>query len=107
VHWETLRFRVGPATPGSIYNYTHGERILRTGDPEQAYVERLLPIKLALELVYLRRASLTYDFRIIARTLATIGLIMLGKRDFADPPEMAAAQQFLAPAAGEFAPTRL
>src|SRR5256884_6039922 len=47
VHRETLAVRPGLASPGSIYNYTHGERLLLSGQPERDYVDRLLPLKLA------------------------------------------------------------
>src|SRR5437868_6896109 len=86
--WETLRVRPGLASPGSIYNYTHGHQYLDDADPEGTYIERLLPIKLALESVYVRRASLWYDLRIVGRTVSTIALIALGKRRFSEPCEM-------------------
>jgi lipopolysaccharide/colanic/teichoic acid biosynthesis glycosyltransferase len=85
---ETLRVRPGLASPGSIYNYTHGDRILGQDDPEQAYVTKLLPVKLALENVYVREANLVYDLRIILRTVWTILQMALGRQDFPDPPEM-------------------
>jgi len=96
-HFETLCVLPGLASPGSIYNYTHGEQMLDTDDPEKAYVERLLPIKLALDMVYVREASLIYDLRIIFRTALTILAITLGKRHFADPPEMKKAQALVYP----------
>lgn len=85
----TLRVRPGLAGVSSIYNYTHGEQMLTGDDPEAVYVEKLLPIKLALETVYLERASLGYDLRLILRTVMAIGKIMLGRTDFPDPPELA------------------
>lgn len=88
-HWETLSVRPGLTSPGSIYGYTQGEKLIGRRDPEKDYLERLLPVKLALELVYLRRASLLYDFRLLARTAAVIALIALGRREFGDPPELA------------------
>jgi lipopolysaccharide/colanic/teichoic acid biosynthesis glycosyltransferase len=90
---ETLRVRPGLASPGSLYNYTHGDALLAGADAERAYVERLLPPKMALERVYVRRAGLLYDLWIIARTALVIAAIAAGKRDFADPPEMAAARR--------------
>ena len=90
---ETLNVAPGLASPGSIYNYTHGHLYLRDADPEGSYVRQLLPMKLALELVYLRRQSFTGDLHVIARTAITIVRIALGQRRFAEPPEMAEAQQ--------------
>ncbi|RLS30610.1 MAG: sugar transferase [Planctomycetota bacterium] len=90
---ETLNVAPGLASPGSIYNYTHGHLYLRDADPEGSYVRQLLPMKLALELVYLRRQSFTGDLLVIARTAITIVRIALGQRLFAEPPEMAEARQ--------------
>jgi lipopolysaccharide/colanic/teichoic acid biosynthesis glycosyltransferase len=90
--WVTLRVAPGLASPGSIYNYTHGEHFLQ-GDAERAYVERLLPLKLALDRVYVERASVVYDMRLIGRTLIVLGTRLLGRRRFADPPEMAAVRR--------------
>jgi lipopolysaccharide/colanic/teichoic acid biosynthesis glycosyltransferase len=88
-HWETLSVRPGAASPGSIYSYTHGEKLIGSRDAEKDYLEKLLPVKLALELVYVRHASFLYDLRVVFRSAAVISLIALGKRQFADPPEMA------------------
>jgi len=88
-HRETLAVRPGLASPGSIYNYTHGEKLIGGQDPERDYVEKVLPVKLALEQVYVRQASFCYDLRLIFRTVGVIVLIALGKRRFRDPPEMA------------------
>lgn len=89
---ETLRVLPGLASPGSIYNYTHGEKMLDASDPEKQYVEHLLPIKLALDVVYVRESSPLYDAQIIWRTLLTIARISLGQREFTDPPEMKKAR---------------
>lgn len=94
-HRQTLCVRPGLASPGSIYNYTHGESLLSEGDPEKFYVEKLLPIKLALEVVYVRESSILYDCVIILRTIGVIACIALGKRRFADPPEMRKVQSEL------------
>ncbi|HEY7911800.1 MAG TPA: sugar transferase [Blastocatellia bacterium] len=87
-HMETLTVLPGLASPGSIYNYTHGERLLSAENTEKQYVEQVMPVKLALDIVYVREASVVYDLKIILRTMRVIFAIALGKRDFADPPEM-------------------
>lgn len=85
---ETLGVRPGLASPGSLYNYTHGQAWL-TGDAVMSrYVSDLLPIKLKLDRVYVHEASLLYDIRIIVRTLAVLGARACGRRVFRDPPEM-------------------
>jgi len=92
VHWETLAVRPGLASPGSIYNATHGARLLEGPDPERRYLESLLPLKLALDLVYVRRASLGYDLAVIGRTLRLIAGQLAGRTRFPDPPELAEAR---------------
>jgi lipopolysaccharide/colanic/teichoic acid biosynthesis glycosyltransferase len=93
---ETLGVRPGLASPGSIYQYASAEHLLADDDPEAHYVDKLLKTKLALDRIYIRNASLRRDVAIIGRTLWSIGAIAIGKRKFAHPPEMAAAQRLLA-----------
>ena len=92
---ETLAVRPGLASPGSLYHFTSGDALLHADDPETHYVDKLLKTKLALDRVYIRRASLRSDLKIIGRTLAAIGGVALGRRTFKQQPEMAAAQRLL------------
>jgi lipopolysaccharide/colanic/teichoic acid biosynthesis glycosyltransferase len=93
---ETLGVRPGLASPGSIYQYQTGDKMLGGDDPEGRYVDKLLKTKLALDRVYIRRATLRSDFAIIGRTLLTIGAVAAGRRKFRAPPEMTAARRLLA-----------
>lgn len=88
----TLTVRPGLASPGSLYAYTHGDALL-DGAVEDAYLTRLLPVKLALDAEYVRRASLTYDLRVMARTIWIIAARLAGRRQFREPPEMAGVRQ--------------
>ena len=97
-HRETLRVLPGLASPGSIYSSTHGDRILAGNDPEGRYLELMLPLKLALDRVYVRRACLRYDMQIIARTLIVIARSLVGWTNFPNPPEITAAWRLLVPA---------
>ena len=92
-HMETLAVRPALTSPGSVYYYAVGEETLRHGDAVDAYVERLLPVKLALDLVYVREASLAYDLALVVRTAAVIAARAAGRRRFPDPPELARARQ--------------
>jgi len=92
---ETLAVRPGLASPGSIYQFTDGDKLLTGKDPETRYVDKLLKTKLALDRVYLRRASMARDLAIIGRTLFAIGAVAAGRRKFGPPPEMAAARRLL------------
>ena len=91
----TLDVRPGLTSPGSIYNYTHGERLIDGVDPEQSYIERLLPIKMALERVYIQRLSLKYDLQLVVRTAWILIRKMMGHAEFANPPELQPALQDL------------
>jgi lipopolysaccharide/colanic/teichoic acid biosynthesis glycosyltransferase len=88
----TLQVQPGVTSPGSLYYYTHCEASLGHGDVTQRYVERLLPLKLALDRVYIGRSTLIYDIRVILRTVAVIGGRTLGIRRFPDPPELPEAR---------------
>jgi len=92
---KTLLVRPGLASPGSLYNYTHGEIMLSSQDAEHAYVQKLLPIKLALEQVYVKRANIIYDFWIILRTIVVIFKIALGIKNHSEPPEMFEARKLM------------
>jgi lipopolysaccharide/colanic/teichoic acid biosynthesis glycosyltransferase len=93
----TLRAAPGVTSPGTVYYYTHCESILATDDAVDQYVEELLPAKLALDRVYLRRATMLYDLRVIVRTIAGIGARVLRSKWFPDPPELREAEGHEAP----------
>jgi lipopolysaccharide/colanic/teichoic acid biosynthesis glycosyltransferase len=95
VHHETFRVPPGLTCPGSIYAYTHGERELDASDPERCYAERLLPLKLALDLVYVRQMNVRYDVQLIARTAWVLGSAFLGRRSFPLPRELPQAQRIM------------
>lgn len=95
---ETLTVRPGLASPGSIYNYTHAEPELDSGalpgeDTATTYARLLLPRKLALDLVYVREASVAADLRIMLRAAVAIVAHLFGRRTFPDPPELTRARQ--------------
>lgn len=86
---ETLSVKPGLASPGSIFNYTHAEEYLDDNDPENTYIEKLLPVKLAIERVYIENQSFLYDLKIILRTVVVIFLKTFGKKVFKYPWELA------------------
>ena len=95
-HRELLGVRPGLTSPGTLYDYAHGDTIVGCSDPERGYVERLLPLRLALDLVYVRRASLAYDAALVARTVRMIAATVFGRRSSGDPPELIQARGLLA-----------
>jgi lipopolysaccharide/colanic/teichoic acid biosynthesis glycosyltransferase len=99
--WETLDVAPGLTSPGALYSTTHGENWLSQRDAERDYFEHLLPLKLALDRVYVRRASLAYDLGVIVRTLGVVIGRVFGRRRFPEPPEMNEARQLLTPAVAQ------
>jgi lipopolysaccharide/colanic/teichoic acid biosynthesis glycosyltransferase len=86
----TLQVPPGLTSPGTVYYYTHGESMLTTETSVvEEYVQRLLPAKLALDRVYMKRPTVLYDIRVMLRTVVTIVWRGLGRRWFPDPPELA------------------
>jgi lipopolysaccharide/colanic/teichoic acid biosynthesis glycosyltransferase len=93
---ETLTVRPGLTSPGGLYPYMFAELAEPSGgDPEGHYVTHVLPIKLALDLVYVKRASLHYDVVILVRTVTIVIARLFGKRRFADPPEREEAERYV------------
>lgn len=81
---QVLKSKPGLTSPGSLYDYTHGENY----EDEASYEKEFLPTKMDLELYYVKRKSILYDARLIARTVKVILQIMLGKEDFDAPEEL-------------------
>jgi lipopolysaccharide/colanic/teichoic acid biosynthesis glycosyltransferase len=90
---DTLQVLPGLTSPGTLYYYTHCEEMLAGDAAEEIYVQSLLPLKLALDRVYLRNASLSYDLQLIARTILIIVARLFGTHQFPDPPELMEAEQ--------------
>jgi lipopolysaccharide/colanic/teichoic acid biosynthesis glycosyltransferase len=85
---QTLQVHPGVTSPGSLYYYTHLERTLEGTDATDVYAERLLPAKLAIDRVYLKRANLGYDINLLFRTAVVIIGRCVGWKRFPDPPEI-------------------
>lgn len=77
---ETLAVRPGVTSPGAIFGYLEGDALLDAADPEGSYAARLLPIKLAVERVYLDRATFLSDLGVIVKTALAIAISMTGAR---------------------------
>lgn len=90
---STLRALPGITSPGTLYYYTHYERMLAGSGFMSVYTQRLLPLKLSLDRVYLKRANLVYDCRLLLRTVVVIVGRALGIRRFPEPPELREAER--------------
>jgi lipopolysaccharide/colanic/teichoic acid biosynthesis glycosyltransferase len=68
-----LTVRPGLTGPGQVYFTTHQAGELDgVADPEEHYIRHQLHPKLALDLEYLQRRSMTHDLSIVVRTLAAL-----------------------------------
>ena len=83
----TLDVLPGLACPGSIFNYTHGDRYLSGSNTDDIYVKKFLHVKLALDMYYLEHWNLLYDIEIVFRTIYVIVVSLLGKKKFTYPKE--------------------
>lgn len=86
--FKALSVLPGLTSPGSIYNYTHGEKCIDLKDPEAAYVKHVMPVRVALDLVYVREASWLYDIHLVLRTIWVLLCVFAGRGNFPEPPEM-------------------
>lgn len=87
---RSLAVRPGLTSPGSICYYTHGEQLLADGEAEQYYVSRLLPIKMAVDLAYLQRATFLSDLGVCGRTAWVLLQKAVGRKNFPVSLEMQA-----------------
>ena len=72
---HVLNVRPGITGMASLDYIDENELLARAADPEQAYINEVMPAKLALDLRYVREQSFLLDLRII---LATVGKVFGG-----------------------------
>ncbi len=80
---EILSVRPGLTSAASLYDYTVGDKV--TDNDE--YIKTVLPVKLEMEMLYLKKQSFGYDCSLVWRTIVTIIQVLFGKKDFKDMPE--------------------
>ena len=81
----------GLTSPGSVFYYTHGEQLLSDGEAEDFYVTRLLPLKMAIDLDYLKSSTLWTDLNVILRTASVLVQKALGRTSFPTPAVLLSA----------------
>jgi lipopolysaccharide/colanic/teichoic acid biosynthesis glycosyltransferase len=82
---QSLAVPPGLTSPGSVFYYTHGERLLADGAAEDFYVAALLPLKMTIDLEYLSRAGLWSDVGVILSTASVLFQKALGRKQFPTP----------------------
>lgn len=68
----TLLVRPGVTAPSSIAFKDEDRLLVSSGDPDQIYIEQILPPKTELNLKYLRDISVTDDIKIMFQTVAAV-----------------------------------
>lgn len=69
---RVLSVRPGITGMASLDYVDENELLAKAADPERAYIEQVMPAKLALDLRYVRERNLLLDLRIIAATVKLI-----------------------------------
>ena len=69
---KVLSVRPGITDVASLEYRDEGERLARAADPEQEYVNVVMPAKLQLAAQYVDRASLAFDLQLILRTMKLV-----------------------------------
>ena len=67
-----LSVRPGITDWASLWNSDEGVVLAGSADPERAYLERIRPEKIRLQLAYVRNQSFLVDLGIIAQTVLTV-----------------------------------
>lgn len=68
----TLLIRPGITAPSSIAFKDEDRLLVASGDPDQIYIEQILPPKTELNLQYLRGVSVAGDIKIMFQTVAAV-----------------------------------
>lgn len=69
---RVLNVRPGITSLASIRYRNENEILAKAEDPDKAYVEQIMPDKIAIDLEYVENASLTNDIKLIFRTFGEI-----------------------------------
>jgi len=69
---RVLAVRPGITDPASLAHIDEAALLAGAADPERAYIETILPAKLALQADYAERATLASDLAVLGRTLRVL-----------------------------------
>jgi lipopolysaccharide/colanic/teichoic acid biosynthesis glycosyltransferase len=75
-----LKVRPGITDWASLWNLDEGEVLAGSPDPERAYMEKVRPGKISLQLEYVRHRSFFMDLVILLQTLVAVFLRMRPRR---------------------------
>lgn len=72
---EAAKVQVGLSGPAALYDFIYGDQIT----DEKKYMEIVYPIRRELEYMYVRKAGICYDLKMIVYTVICIVYTFLGK----------------------------
>lgn len=72
---EAAKMTVGLSGPAAIYDYVYGEKFT----DETEYMEKVYPTRRELEYVYVKKASIFYDLKMIVYTVISLVYTISGK----------------------------
>lgn len=70
---KVLRVRPGITDPASLAFRNENELLSQESDPDKAYIERIMPAKLKMNLDYLENANLLTDITLMVNTVLHMG----------------------------------
>lgn len=74
----------GLTSAASLYDYTVGD----TYNDDEAYRRDVIPVKLDMERLYVKKESFIYDVELVLRTVETIILVLLQSDKYPPMPEI-------------------
>lgn len=72
---EAAKVPVGLSGPAALYDYIYGDRIT----DESEYMEKVYPTRRELEYIYVQKASIWYDLKMIIYTVICIIFTLVGR----------------------------
>ena len=82
---EILTVRPGLTSAASLFDYTVGEEY---ANDEEAYRRIVVPQKLKMERLYIKKQSFRYDVNLVWRTIITIIMVAFGCKKYPRQPEI-------------------
>lgn len=86
-----LNIKPGLTSAASLYDYTVGDNY----KDDTLYRQEVVPIRMEMELLYLKKRSFRYDCELVWRTIITIFSVLSGQKEFDEQPEYQEAKKAL------------
>ena len=84
---KSLKVKPGLASPGSLFNYTHLENLIEDQKAEEIYLDKILKVKVGVDVLYAQKKNILYDLKICFKTISIITQMTFGRKNFECPQE--------------------